>query len=63
MTVDAARIWVFRFAVLFICQKVLGMGVESVWYAVVVSNGISALILYLMYWTGIWKKQVVRVRN
>jgi len=30
--------------------------VASVWYSVVISNGTSAIILYLLYWTGIWKK-------
>lgn len=29
---------------MWVCANVLGMGVESVWYAVVVSNATSALI-------------------
>lgn len=58
MGVDAARIWVFRFLTLWICQSFLHMGVESVWHSVVVSNAVSALILYLLYWTGLWRKKV-----
>ncbi|MDO5401828.1 MAG: MATE family efflux transporter [Eubacteriales bacterium] len=61
MAVDATRIWVFRFLVLWICQNYLNMGVESVWYAVVVSNASSALILYILYWTGIWKKEAIKL--
>lgn len=61
MAVDATRIWVFRFLVLWICQTFLNMGVESVWYAVVVSNASSALILYILYWTGIWKRQTIKL--
>ena len=41
----------------------LGMGVESVWYAVVVSNATSALILYILYWTGIWKKSTIKIEK
>ncbi len=63
MAVDASRIWVFRFIVLFVCQSLLGMGVESVWYAVVVSNAASAAILYGLYWTGIWKKDVIKTKG
>lgn len=57
MVVDAARIWIFRFAVLYVCERWLHMGVKSIWYSVVVSNGLSALILYLFYKMGIWKKR------
>lgn len=61
MAVDASRIWIFRFLTLWICSSVLGMGVESVWYAVVVSNATSALLLYILYWTGIWKRRTVSI--
>ena len=61
MIVDASRIWVFRFLTLWVCSSLLGMGVESVWYAVVVSNATSALILYILYWTGIWKHRTVKI--
>ncbi len=57
MAVDVTRLWVLRFATLYICEHVLNMGVRSVWYSVVVSNGLSALILYLVYKTGYWKKE------
>lgn len=56
MVVDVSRLWVFRFGTLFFCEKVLDMGVRSVWYSVVVSNGIAAVILFLAYLTGFWKK-------
>lgn len=61
MLVDATRIWIFRFVTLWFCASILHMGVESVWYAVVVSNATSALILYILYWTGIWKKRTVHI--
>lgn len=61
MAVDAARLWVFRFLTLWFCESILHMGVRSVWYSVVVSNAISAGILYILYLTGIWKKSKIKV--
>lgn len=63
MTVDATRIWVFRFLTLWVCSTLLHMGVESVWYAVVVSNATSAFILYILYWTSIWKRRTVKIEK
>ncbi len=61
MAVDASRLWVFRFATLFVCEVLLNMGVRSVWYSVVVSNGISAVILFIVYKTGYWKKRKIKI--
>lgn len=60
MLVDASRLWVFRFLTLFICETVFHMGVRSIWYSVVISNGISAMILYVLYRMKIWKKPAVK---
>lgn len=57
MAVDASRLWIFRFATLFVCENWLHMGVRSIWYSVVVSNALSSVILYLVYRTGLWKKK------
>lgn len=61
MAIDASRLWVFRFLTLWFCEEVLHMGVRSVWYSVVVSNGTSAVILYLLYRMGIWKKAKIKI--
>lgn len=57
MMIDAARLWIFRFATLYVCETWLHMGVRSVWYSVVVSNGLSALVLFIIYKTGYWRKK------
>lgn len=57
MAVDIARLWLFRFATLFFCQKILHMGVESIWYSVVISNGLAPVALMIVYLTGYWKKK------
>ena len=63
MAVEASRLWVFRFLTLWFCSTILQMGVRSVWYSVVVSNGISAAILFLLYLSGIWQKPKINVRG
>lgn len=61
MAIDVTRLWVFRFVTLWFCENILHMGVRSVWYSVVISNGISSLILYVLYRCGIWKKTRIKV--
>lgn len=61
MAVDASRLWVFRFLTLWFCETILHMGVRSVWYSVVISNGISSVILFILYKSNIWKKSRVKV--
>ena len=58
MIVDASRLWVFRFATLFIFSRFFHMAEQSVWYSVVASNGISALIIYVCYKLGWWKWKI-----
>ena len=62
MAIDVTRLWVLRFATLFVCEHFLHMGVRSVWYSVVVSNGISAAMLYLVYKTGYWKRKRFKIK-
>lgn len=57
MAVDVSRLWVFRFATLYVCESWLHMGVRSVWYSVVISNGISAGILFILYKTRLWSRK------
>lgn len=62
MVIEMSRLWVLRFATLYFCEKVLRMGVRSVWYSVVASNGISAAILFGLYLTGLWRINRVKTR-
>lgn len=56
MADNMARLWIYRLGTLFFCQNILKMGVRSVWYAVVVSNGISSAILLVLYLSRVWLK-------
>ncbi len=55
MIVESARLWVFRFASLFIMREIFNMEERSVWFSVVISNGIAAFIMWLLYRMGLWK--------
>ncbi|MBU3804047.1 MAG: MATE family efflux transporter [Candidatus Cellulosilyticum pullistercoris] len=61
MAIDASRLWIFRFVTLYICESVLHLGVQSVWYSVVISNALSALALYILYHTKIWRRNNISV--
>jgi len=61
MFIDAARLWVFRFATIYIGREWFGMDVECIWYSVVVSNAISALILWVLYKMRVWKRNSVKI--
>ena len=60
MVSDASRLWIYRFASLYVCEHFLHMGVRSVWMSVVISNGIAAAVLYVLYRTGLWRKNRVK---
>jgi len=63
MLIDATRLWVFRFLTLFICEDILNMGVRSIWYSVVVSNGMSALILWVLFTMKAWERGAVKIKS
>lgn len=63
MVVDVSRLWIFRFGTLFVCEQFLNMGVRSVWYSVVVSNGIAAVVLFIVYLTGVWRKPIKKAER
>ncbi len=60
MIVDVSRLWIFRFATLFFCEYILKIGVRSIWYSVVVSNAIAALIHMIAYFTNFWRKNKIK---
>lgn len=63
MAVNMTRLWVLRMGTLWFCETVLGLGVRSIWYSVVISNGISAAVLVVLYFTGLWRKTRVKIDN
>lgn len=56
MAVEVSRLWVFRFATLFVLREWFNMQERSVWFSVVVSNAISAFILWVLYKCNLWKR-------
>lgn len=62
MIEGVARLWVWRFLILYICEEYLHMGVASVWWAVVMSNFISSAIIYTCYRLNLWRREVVKIK-
>lgn len=60
MLIDASRLWFFRFLTLYICENIYHMGVRSIWYCVVISNGLSATILFVLHKTNLWRKSTTK---
>lgn len=58
MLVEASRLWIFRFATLFIFSHFFHMAEQSIWYSVVASNGIAAAVMYICYKLGWWKWKI-----
>lgn len=61
MAMDASRLWVFRFVTLYFCEQVLHMGVRSIWFSVVISNAIGSAVYFVLYLTGLWRKNRFKV--
>lgn len=61
VTVEAARLWIFRFATLFFFEKVLKMGFVSVPYSIVISNAMAPAVMLILYKTQIWRKKTIKI--
>ena len=61
MSVNVIRLWVLRFATLWVCETVLGLGVRSIWLSVVVSNGIASAMLLALSLTGLWRRPKLKL--
>lgn len=61
VSVNVIRLWVLRFATLWVCETVLGLGVRSIWLSVVVSNGIASAMLLALSLTGLWRRPKLKL--
>ncbi len=55
---DILRIWIFRFASIYILERFFNLGVKSIWYSIVISNGLSALLSLIIYLTKFKNKEL-----
>ena len=61
VTVEAVRLWIFRFATLFLCERVLNMGFLSVPYSIVISNALAPAVMLILYKTKIWRRKTIKM--
>ncbi|MGF7057810.1 MATE family efflux transporter [Brassicibacter mesophilus] len=60
MVLMMGRLWGLRIPLILIFKTFTNLGTNSVWYAMVLSNGIICLVGYAIYSTGKWQKKVIR---
>jgi len=46
---DLLRIWIFRFSFIYVLSTFFAMGINSIWYAIVISNGLAAFVSLVIY--------------
>ncbi len=63
MLIMIGRLWLFRIPLIVLFKKFTNLGTNSVWYAMILSNGLICLIGFGLYMTGKWQKKVIKKRD
>jgi Na+-driven multidrug efflux pump len=53
------RLWALRLPMILIFRNYTNWGSNSVWYAMVLSNGITCIFGLAIYLTGKWEEKVI----
>lgn len=59
MIMDMGRLWFLRLPMILFCKHFTNWGSPSVWYSMIISNGIICIIGIIIYSTGNWQKKVI----
>lgn len=59
MIMTMGRLWALRLPMIVLFKRYTTWGSDSVWYAMVLSNGISCLVGLGIYLTGKWEEKVI----
>ncbi len=60
MVLSVARLWALRIPLAIYMGLILGMGAVGVWFAMAISNMVSAGIGGIFYLKGDWKKKIIK---
>ena len=60
MLLAMSRLWLIRIPLAYIMAISLGYGADGIWFAMAISNMISAGIAGILYFKGDWKKKIIR---
>ncbi|MCK4305381.1 MAG: MATE family efflux transporter [Candidatus Eisenbacteria sp.] len=59
MVLNLSRLWVIRIPAAFLLAIVLGMGPTGLWWAMFLSNTLTAIAAFIWFSTGTWKRKVI----
>ncbi len=60
MVLEVVRLWVLRIPLVYVFGFVIGWNATGVWFALALSNALSAACALALFETGIWKKKVTK---
>ncbi|MEX2574432.1 MAG: MATE family efflux transporter [Balneolaceae bacterium] len=60
MLISILSLWILRFPLAYVLSYNTPLGFEGIWWAFPTSNFIAAIVAFVYYKMGYWKKQVVR---
>lgn len=61
MTLSLSRLWAIRLPGIFILSRFFSMSEEAIWYSIFFSNVIISFVAVIIYFTGSWKKSVIKI--
>ena len=59
MVLNIARLWVLRIPAAYLLSKVLGFGPTGLWWAMFISNTVTAVAGAIWFSLGTWKRRVI----
>ncbi|EAZ79716.1 MATE family efflux transporter [Algoriphagus machipongonensis] len=63
MLISVFNMWIVRFPLGFILSYKTTLGFEGIWWAFPISNLVAAIIAFVYYKTGHWKKRTMKNRH
>lgn len=63
MIMEMGRLWFIRLPLILFFKTYTNWGSPSVWYSMMISNGIICLIGIIIYHSGAWQKKIIRTAN
>ncbi|MDR8390035.1 MATE family efflux transporter [Aliifodinibius sp. S!AR15-10] len=63
MLISILSLWVLRFPLAYLLSYNTPLGFEGIWWAFPASNLIAAIVAFIYYKTGYWKKRVVQSQH
>ncbi|KOA21487.1 multidrug export protein MepA [Clostridium homopropionicum DSM 5847] len=63
MIMEMGRLWFIRLPLILFFKNYTNWGSPSVWYSMMISNGIICLIGIIIYYKGAWQKKIIKMTN